>query len=372
MKKRILSLILMLSLLMLPVHALAARVSIKMPVQIGMMYVGQNITLKPKVSGVRRDALKWQSSAANILTAKSGGRLTARKEGLALVRAYAGKTNAICGVVVLPKAISLKVGETYRLPSHSVLQYASANAKIATISNSGVVKGIKAGSTRVGVKHGKVGLAVNVTVSPSNPVPKPTPSPKPAVPQSKAAQLDCAGQTDQIVLVEYAGGSKAVVSFHEKKNGVWTQLASTPGYVGRNGIDKLREGDGKTPTGTFNLTTPFGIKADPGANMPYTQVTKYHYWCGTSGSEYYNQLVDTRKVNRSAKSTDEKLINYTGYYNYCLFIDYNAVGEANKGSCIFLHCTGSKTSTAGCIAIPENIMKTAVQWVRPGAKIVIR
>lgn len=367
MKKRILSLILMLSLLMLPVNALAAKASIRMPVKIGMMYVGQSLTVKPKVSGVSHSSLKWQSSAASVVKAQDGGRLTARKEGLALVRASGKGAQATCGVVVLPKAISLKVGETYRLPSHSILDYVTANAKVASVNSAGVVKAVNAGATRVGVKYGKTGLAVNVTVSPSA-----SQTPAPVVPQSKAAGLDCADETDQIVLVEYSGGSKATVSFHEKKNGVWTQLTSTYGYVGRNGIDKVREGDGKTPTGTFNLTTPFGIKADPGANMPYTKVTQYHYWCGTSGSEYYNQLVDTRKVNRSAKSTDEKLINYTGYYNYCLFIDYNARGEANKGSCIFLHCIGSKTSTAGCIAIPENIMKTAVQWVRPGAKIVIQ
>lgn len=367
MKKRILILIMILSLLMLPVNALAARASIRMPVKIGMMYTGQSFTLKPGLSNVRRSALSWKSSAASVLSVSSNGRLTAKKEGLALVRASGNGAKATCGVVVLPRSISLKVGETYRLPSHPILEYAAANDQIASISDSGVVTGVKAGSTRVGVRYDRVGLTVKVTVSPAQ-----SPAPTPSVQQSKAAQLDCADETDQIILVEHLSGSKATVSFHERVNGVWTQLASTYGYVGRNGIDKVREGDGRTPTGTFNLTTPFGIKADPGANMPYTKVTKYHYWCGTSGSEYYNQLVDTRKVNRSARSSDEKLINYTGYYNYCLFIDYNASGEANKGSCIFLHCTGGKTSTAGCIAIPEEMMKTAVQWTRPGAKIVIR
>lgn len=363
MKKRFLCLILMLCLLTAPVSALAARASIQMPVKIGMMYVGQSITVKPKVSNVRRSALKWQSSAPSVLTVKSGGQLTANREGLALVRASGGGAKATCGVVVLPKSISLKVGETRALPSHSILEYASADPKIASISDSGVVTGVKEGVTRVGVRYGKVGLTVKVTVSANQ---------TSTEPQSKAAELDCADQTDQIVLVEATGGSNATVSFHEKVNGVWRELGSTRGYVGRNGIGKTREGDGRTPTGTFNLTTPFGIKADPGAQMAYTQVTKYHYWCGTSSSEYYNQLVDTRKVNRSAQSTDEKLINYTGYYNYCLFIDYNASGAANKGSCIFLHCTGSKKSTSGCIAIPESMMKTAVQWVRPGAKIVIQ
>lgn len=365
MKKRfpcLICLILMFCLLAAPVSALAARASIKMPVKVGMMYVGQHITIKPKVSNVRRSALKWQSSAPSVLTAQSGGRLATQREGLALVRASGGGAKDICGVVVLPKSIDLKEGETRALPSHSILEYASANAQIAAISDSGVITGVKAGATRVGVRCGKVGLTVKVTVSAAQ---------TQTAPQSKAAKLDCADQTDQIVLVEHTGGSSANVSFHEKINGVWRELGSTRGYVGRNGVGKTREGDGRTPSGTFNLTTPFGIKADPGAQTPYTQVTQYHYWCGTSGSEYYNQLVDTRRVNRSARSTDEKLINYTGYYNYCLFIDYNASGAAGKGSCIFLHCTGGKKSTSGCIAIPESVMKTAVQWVRPGAKIVI-
>ena len=142
--------------------------------------------------------------------------------------------------------------------------------------------------------------------------------------------------------------------------------------MGRNGIGKTREGDNKTPVGTFNLNQPFGIKADPGANMDYTQVTKYHYWCGTSGSEYYNQLIDTRKVDRARTSSDEYLINYKGEYNYCMFIDYNADGEAGKGSCIFLHCKGKKASTAGCIAVDEASMIRILKWAKPGVKIVIR
>ncbi len=198
------------------------------------------------------------------------------------------------------------------------------------------------------------------------------PTIRPEEMHSRAAQLDCADGAEQIVLVEYLGGSDAEVSFHEKIDGLWVELASTYGYLGRNGIGKTREGDGRTPTGTFNLTTPFGIKDDPGANMPYLKVTKYHYWCATSGSEYYNRLVDSRVAGRKARSADEKLINYKGYYDYCLFIDYNAEGVAGKGSCIFLHCTGGKASTAGCIAIPEKSMRTALQWAKPGAKIVIR
>jgi len=79
-----------------------------------------------------------------------------------------------------------------------------------------------------------------------------------------------------------------------------------------------------------------------------------------------------RATDRKYTSSDEYLINYKGVYNYCMFIDYNAEGEAGKGSCIFLHCTESKKSTAGCIAVSEPVMKKIIQWAQPGAKIVIR
>jgi L,D-peptidoglycan transpeptidase YkuD (ErfK/YbiS/YcfS/YnhG family) len=159
---------------------------------------------------------------------------------------------------------------------------------------------------------------------------------------------------------------------HEKdENGVWRQKLSSYAYVGKNGIGKTREGDKKTPTGTFNLKTPFGIKRNPGASLDYLQVTKYHYWCGTSGSKYYNQLIDTRVTARKRTSSDEYLIGYKGVYNYCAFIDYNASGEAGKGSCIFLHCTGSNPYTAGCVAAPESVMKKILIALKPGCKIVI-
>ena len=100
-------------------------------------------------------------------------------------------------------------------------------------------------------------------------------------------------------------------------------------------------------------------------------MTKYHYWCGDSSSEYYNQLVDERIVDRKHTSADEYLINYGGVYNYCMFIDYNAEGVPNKGSCIFLHCQGKNKYTGGCVAIPESNMKKIIQWAKPGAKIVV-
>lgn len=189
--------------------------------------------------------------------------------------------------------------------------------------------------------------------------------------ESRAAILPAAQMANQIVLVEYEGGCDATVSRHEKVNGRWEELDATYGYVGRTGMGKEKAGDNKTPLGTFNLTTPFGILDDPGAAQPYLKVTKYHYWCSTSDSKYYNQLVDSREAGRKGKKPDEILINYKGYYNYCMFIDYNAAGTPGKGACIFLHCIGGRDWTHGCIAVPEDYMREVVCWARAGTKIVI-
>ncbi len=318
----------------------------------GLMLEGASVTFEKWTS----PSLTWTSSDETVAVA-SAGEIRALKAGRAVISATDGKRTARCGVVVLPATVHLKPGEKLSLPRAGTERYQMKNGAVASVTKKGVVTGRKAGSTVLRVRCGRQKVEVAVTVADGG---------------SKAAALECAATAEQIVLVEYNGGSKATLSIHEKKDGAWTQLSSCKAYVGKNGIDKSVAGDKRTPTGTYNLTTPFGIKADPGAKMAYTKVTKYHYWCGASNSGYYNQLVDERAVNRKHTSSDEYLINYKGVYNYCMFIDYNAEGKAGKGSCIFLHCTGRNKYTAGCVAVSESMMKKIIQWARPGVKIVIK
>ena len=357
---RILLAVLLLS--MLPASALAAKASISLGGNLGFLYEDGSVTLKPKLKNLSASDLSWSSSDESVATV-SGGTIQAKSAGRTVITVSGSGATARCGVVVLPREVKVAVGETVSLPYGTKESYTMQYDSIASVSKSGAITGKKAGSTLLRVSYGKQKLYVQIQVTDREEV---------QLEQSKAAQLDCASQTDQIVLVEYQSGSKATLSIHEKQGGTWKELYSCTAYVGKNGIGKTKEGDKRTPTGTFNLTTPFGIKADPGANLPYTQVTKYHYWCGTSGSEYYNQLIDTRVTDRARTSSDEYLISYVPEYNYCMFIDYNASGEAGKGSCIFLHCTGKNSSTGGCVAVPESVMKKIVQWVKPGAKIVIQ
>ncbi len=363
---RILAAIMVIALSATAIPAMAAKAQIRLGGKLGFMYEGDSVTLKPRLSGVKAKDLSWSSSDESVAQV-SQGVIQAKAPGRTIITVSGGGAKARCGVVVLPKSVELKVGESGQLPNGTLEKYAVQNKKIASVGKRGLVTAKAEGKTLIGVRYGSQTMLISLTVTgngdgDSQPLPE----------QSAAAELDCADSANQIVLVDYESGSKARLSIHEKQSGLWKEVYSCTAYLGSNGIGKTREGDKKTPTGTFNLTQPFGIKADPGASQPYTQVTKYHYWCGSSGSPYYNQMVDMRQTDRKCTSSDEYLIDYKGVYNYCMFIDYNKDGEEGKGSCIFLHCLGSKKSTAGCIAIPEAVMKQVIRWAKPGAKIVIR
>lgn len=359
LKKRLLCVLLLAALLLaLPAGALAAKkASIRFPVKVGLMQEGAEVQLTPKLNRITSEELVWESSDETVLQVW-GGKLTASKAGKAVITASAGSAKARCGVVVLPRSVNVALGGTVELPRGGVEKYAVKDKALATVSKKGVVTGVAEGQTQLMVYYGKQRVLVDVTVG--NPKSEDT-----------GVTYDV-GDATQVVLVEYTGGSSAILTLHEKVNGSWQQLHECAAYVGENGLDKTVAGDRRTPTGVYNLTTPFGILDDPGANMPYTKVTEYHYWCGDSSSKYYNQLVDERTADRRHTSADEHLIEYKGVYNYCMFIDYNAQGVAGKGSCIFLHCMGSKKSTGGCVAIPQEDMKKVIQWAKPGVKIVIR
>ena len=361
MKRIIAALLAAALLLALPMGAAAAKkVSIKFPAKVALMREGSTAKVKPTLKNIKLADLTWSSSDESVV-AMSGNVASALAVGKAVVTATGGGKTAKCGVVVLPATVSLDVGDQVSLPYGGVEKYKVKSSKIASVSKKGVITGKTTGQTKLTVTYGKQKMTVEINVLATE-----------SQGGDPVAQLEAASQTSQIVLVEHTSGSKAVLSVHEKLDGQWVELYRCDAYLGKNGIGKTKEGDKKTPAGTYNLTTPFGIKSDPGAKLPYTKVTKYHYWCGTSDSGYYNQLVDEREVDRKHTSSDEYLIEYKGVYNYGMFIDYNAAGEAGKGSCIFLHCTGSKKYTSGCVAIPESAMKKIIQWVGEGAKIVIR
>ena len=159
---------------------------------------------------------------------------------------------------------------------------------------------------------------------------------------------------NQLIFVKYKSGSKATLYLYQKtEEGEWKKLLSCKAYVGKKGINKKKEGDKKTPTGDFKITAAFGRKSNPGTTLKYTKLSKNLYWC--SDKKYYNKMINIKKKKHKCKG--EHLIKYSPQYDYAMVIGYNTSCKYGKGSAIFLHCKGSKSYTAGCVAVSKSDMK---------------
>ena len=178
----------------------------------------------------------------------------------------------------------------------------------------------------------------------------------------------------QLFVVAGVGQTTAYVSFHEKdETGVWKELMTTPGFIGKKGLGKTREGDALTPVGTFRFNAAFGIASDPGCAIPYQQVTADDYWSGDRRAGYgYNTMVSIRDLPDLDTENSEHIVDYTVHYQYCLNISYNEACVPGLGSAIFLHCLGpNKPYTGGCVAIPEAQLVKVLQKVAPDCVVVI-
>ena len=183
----------------------------------------------------------------------------------------------------------------------------------------------------------------------------------------------------QLFIVAAMGMDKttATISMHERdESGVWKQVLSTPGFVGKNGLcldADHAEGCGQTPVGTYSFNKAFGIAADPGCAIPYVQVDDDTYWSGDMKEGYhYNEMVDIKDYPDLDMENSEHIVDYDYQYQYCLNISFNDDGTPGRGSAIFLHCFGpEKPYTGGCVAVPENIMKLIMQRVQPDCVVVI-
>ena len=191
-------------------------------------------------------------------------------------------------------------------------------------------------------------------------------------------KLDAAGDAKQMLIVAAfsADATDAWISLHEKQSdGSWHMVMTSPGFIGKNGLGKTREGDAKTPVGIFHFNRAFGIADDPGYAIPYVKVDQDTYWSGDPRDGYrYNELVNLKDLpGLDLESGDsEHIIDYPYHYQYCLNISYNEEGIPGLGSAIFLHCLApAKPFTGGCVSIPEDHMRFVMQKVDGSTAVVI-
>lgn len=177
---------------------------------------------------------------------------------------------------------------------------------------------------------------------------------------------------DSQVLITLAGSRTSDTGelnvYTKGDDGAWkTVYAGIRAKYGMNGLYKEKEGDSKTPVGVFKMNTPFGI-ADSVEGFPdnYIKVDPDMYWNGDSASDRYNKLVNAKEYTAFDRSASEHLINYSGYYDYCIDTGYNYEGMPYLGSAIFLHCVVNDEHTHGCIAIPKEHMTEIMKLYSEG------
>jgi L,D-peptidoglycan transpeptidase YkuD (ErfK/YbiS/YcfS/YnhG family) len=159
--------------------------------------------------------------------------------------------------------------------------------------------------------------------------------------------------TSAVLRAYRVSGGKRTLMF-----GPWTAR------VGYNGVAKpgrKREGDGRTPSGTYGISFFFGVQPDRGFAFSFRHAHTYDYWDDDPASARYNEWVNTRKHDPGARP--EPLHRVPGY-DYAAVIAYNTARVAGLGSAIFLH-VGTGAATAGCVSLPRARLIKILRWLRP-------
>ena len=173
----------------------------------------------------------------------------------------------------------------------------------------------------------------------------------------------------QLITVKAAsyGTTYATLRVYQMSGGHWVQVAGPwTARVGYNGVAKpgaKREGDGKTPSGTYGLSFFFGVQPNPGVYFPFRHAYSYDYWDDDPASPRYNEWVDARTAN---PGRNPEPMHQVPAYNYAAVIAYNTARVPGLGSAIFLH-VGTGGSTAGCVSLSASQLLAVLRWLKPSA-----
>lgn len=201
--------------------------------------------------------------------------------------------------------------------------------------------------------------------------PRPTSTPRPA-PAAAGLPLDLpTGDATKVITVAAPSRSSTTATLQgwQKSGGQWRRYGpATSAWLGSAGLAApTREGLSATPMGSFTLTEAFGRNADPGTSLPYRRTTAADWWISEPGPLYNTLQHCTGSCAFTQGDPNEHLYAITPYYNYAVVIDYNrAPVVQGAGSAFFLHVAVGEP-TAGCVAIPSDVLVTLMRWLTPGA-----
>lgn len=171
---------------------------------------------------------------------------------------------------------------------------------------------------------------------------------------------------DQLITVTAAsyGATYATLTAYRRSGHAWRQVFGPwTARIGRNGFAPpggKREGDGRTPSGSFGFEFFFGVLPNPGVRFPYRRIHPYDFWDDDPASARYNEWVDVR---HASAGLDPEPMDVPAY-DYGAVIGYNTARTPGLGSAIFLHLSIG-AATAGCVTLPEPELLPLLRWLNP-------
>jgi L,D-peptidoglycan transpeptidase YkuD (ErfK/YbiS/YcfS/YnhG family) len=188
-----------------------------------------------------------------------------------------------------------------------------------------------------------------------------------AAPSARPAAVTAVRRvSSQLVTVTAAayGATQAELTAYQRVDGTWHRVFGPwIAWIGRNGMappGAKREGDGRTPSGTFGFGFFFGVDPDPGVHFPYRRIDTYDVWDDDPSSPLYNEWVDDRYANPGAAPEPMDV----SAYDFGAVIAYNTARTPGRGSAIFLHINIG-TPTAGCVTLPVGELLEILRWLNP-------
>lgn len=163
----------------------------------------------------------------------------------------------------------------------------------------------------------------------------------------------------------YDGTWHATLRAFAWRHGHWRRVAGPwAARLGYNGLaprGTKREGDGRTPSGTFPLTFAFGVDRNPGTRMRWRHAATYDVWDDDPASPRYNLWTDRR---RHSAGRDPEPLHVRPAYEDAVVIGYNRARRPGRGSAIFLHVNHTG-ATSGCVSVSRSRVIRLLRWLRP-------
>lgn len=145
-------------------------------------------------------------------------------------------------------------------------------------------------------------------------------------------------------------------------------LFEAPCVLGKNGViaaEDGREGDGKSPAGTFPFRAVYyrpDREEEPVTSLPCSALSPDMGWCDASGDVRYNTL-----VSLPCGASHEKMWRGDSLYDLLVVIGHNDDAVVpGLGSAIFIHVARDDFGpTAGCVALKAPALRQFLRLVKP-------